>query len=340
MVSVPSEKLYNPGVSDISILPTPAEIRAADRKIAPHIRRTALRRSDSLSDFLGGDVWLKLECEQLTGSFKIRGATNVLGSFDEFARARGVVTASAGNHGLGIAAAAMKFGVTATVFAPHTAPAVKIAGIRALGASVDTSAATYDAAEALARADAQRTGATFVSPCCGRLLLAGQGTVALEVLEELILLRTVIVCVGGGGLVAGMAGMMHVEAPHARMIGAQSERTNAMALALASGLPTTIPDAPTLADGLAGQADAEMLAQGQAALQSIAVVREQDIASAIAFLWIEEGLRVEGAGAVGVAAALAGLVPKLEFPAVIVVSGRNIDEARHRDILEGRYEST
>jgi len=320
-----------------SILPSPAEIRAAAARIAPHIRRTPLRRSDSLSDFLGGDVWLKLECEQTTGSFKLRGATNVLASLDAAARAKGIVTASAGNHGLGIAAAAKAFGIAATVFVPRNAPAVKRDRIAGLGATVDASAAGYDAAESLARAHANRTGALFVSPCTGRTLLAGQGTGALEVLEEVPHLGSIVVAVGGGGLVGGIAGLLRAEAPRVRIVGAQSERTNAMALAMASGRATDIPDLPTLADGLAGLVDAEMLAQGKAALDEIVTVGEEDIASAIASLWIEEGVRAEGAGAAPVAAVLAGRLRRIAFPVVLVVSGGNIDEAKHRSVLEATH---
>jgi threonine dehydratase len=122
-----------------------------------------------------------------------------------------------------------------------------------------------------------------------------------------------------------------------RLVGAQSERTNAMAIALASGKPTEIPYLPTLADGLAGMADADMLAQAKAALDQIVVVTEDDVASAIAFLWIEEGLKVEGAGAVPVAAVMEGQVAKLEFPVAIVVSGGNIDDDKHRAVLDGKY---
>jgi threonine dehydratase len=320
-----------------SVLPSPEEIRAAAVRLAPYIRRTPLRRSEGLSEFMGGDVWLKLECEQLTGSYKIRGATNALTSLDPAVRARGVITASAGNHGLGVAAAAKELGIAATVYVPSTAPAIKRDRIVALGATVDETAPHYDAAEALARAHAARTGATFVSPCTGHVVLAGQGTVALEVLEDLPTVRTVIAAVGGAGLTGGIAGLLRAEAPSVRLVGAQSERTNAMAIALASGKPTEIPYLPTLADGLAGMADADMLAQAKAALDQIVVVTEDDVASAIAFLWIEEGLKVEGAGAVPVAAVMEGQVAKLEFPVAIVVSGGNIDDDKHRAVLDGKY---
>jgi threonine dehydratase len=321
--------------SDASILPSPNEIRAAASRIASAICQTPFYKSDGLSAFVGGDVWLKIESEQNTGSFKLRGATNALATLSDEERARGVVSASAGNHGLGIATAAKALGVQLTVFVPRTAPSIKRDRIADFGATVDASAAKYDDAELLARAYAARTGATFVSPCAGRQLLAGQGTVGLEILEALPALRTIIVPVGGAGLVGGIAGLLRVEAPTVRIVGAQSERTNAMTIAMKSGEPTDIPDLPTLADGLSGQADAEMLAQATAALDDIVASSEEDVASAIAYLWIEEGFRVEGAGAVGVAALLSGRVESLEFPVVVVVSGGNIDEAKHKAVLKG-----
>ena len=319
----------------MSVLPSPAEIRDAAQRIAASTVRTALRRSDLLSEFAGGEVWLKLECEQRTGSFKIRGATNALVCLTDAQRAAGVVTASAGNHGLGLATAAAALGVHATVFVPRSSPAVKREKIAATGAVIDATAEHYDAAELLARTYAAGHGAAFISPCTGRTLLTGQGTVALEIVEALPSVATIVAGVGGGGLVGGMGGLLRGDALRVRLIGTQSERTNAMALGLASGHPTDIPDLPTLADGLAGLVDAEMLAQGVAALDGIAVVPESAIASAIAMLWIEEGLKVEGAGAVGVAALLAGRLEAEPFPLVIVVSGGNIDAAVHARVLSG-----
>ena len=296
-----------------------------------------MRRSTGLSEFLGGDVWLKLECTQVTGSFKIRGATNVLASLDASARAKGVVTASSGNHGLGIATAARELGVAATVYLPRTAPAVKRDRIAALGATVDASAANYDAAESLAKADAARGNGAFVSPCTGATLLAGQGTVALEILDALPTLRTIVVPVGGSGLVSGIAGLLRAEAPGVRIIGAQSDRTNAMALALAAGRPTDTADRETLADGLSGRVDATIFAQGREAIDAMVVASEEDLADAIAFLWMEEGVKVEGAGAAGVAALLAGKLDGMEFPIAIVISGGNIDEAKHQAVLDATY---
>lgn len=322
----------------VSVLPSASLVRRAAERIAPHIARTPLVRSPGLSDFLGGDVWLKCECEQRTGSFKVRGAMNVVAQLGPAARAHGVVASSAGNHGAGLAAAAQAFGVPCTVFVPSLAPAAKRDRIAAAGATVDATAPHYDGAEALARAFAARTGAIFVSPCTGRELLAGQGTVALEIREDLPAVRTIVTNVGGGGLCGGMGGFLRDVAPHVALVGAQSAHTDAMARALATGAPADDPHRPTICDGLAGLVDAEMLAQGRASLARIAVVSEAAVRDTVAYLWIEEGYRVEGAGAAGVAALLAGVAGPIEFPCAVVLSGGNIDDALHQHIL-GRHVS-
>lgn len=319
---------------DQSILPRPSDVRAAASRIAGVVTHTPLIPSPALSAIAGGEVLLKLECQQVSGSFKIRGALNALLMLTPEERARGVVASSAGNHGRGIAMAAERLGVAATVFVPITAPAIKRDGIAAHGARVDATSANYDAAELAARRFASETGATFVSPCTGRSLLAGAGTVAKEVLDDLPTLRTMVVCVGGGGLVGGIGGYLRGMAPAVRIVGAQSVRTNAMARALESGMATDIPDQPTLADGLAGLVDAEMLAQGKAALDGIVTVEEAEIAEAIAWAYHEHGLTVEGAGAVGIAAVRSRRLKPQAFPVVITVSGANIDPAKWRGIVE------
>jgi threonine dehydratase len=319
----------------VSILPSAAEVRAAAARIAPFVRRTPLVLSPELSAFAGGEVYLKLECEQDGGSFKLRGALNALFALSEAERAAGVVASSAGNHGIGVAMAAERLGVAAAIFVPATAPAVKRAKITAHGAAVDASQPNYDAAEAAARAFAARTGATFVSPCTGRALLAGAGTVALEIITDLPDVRSLIVCVGGGGLVGGIGGYVRDAAAGVRILGAQSVATNAMALALEAGHGVDIPDLPTLADGLAGLVDDEMYQQGKAALDAIVTVEESEIAEAIAWLHRAHGLTVEGAGAVGVAALRSGRLKPQAFPVAVTVSGSNIDAATWEQLVGG-----
>lgn len=292
------------------------------------VRRTPLRHSPALSARAGGDVYLKIECLQEGGSFKLRGALNALLALDEHERAAGVVASSAGNHGIGIAMAADKLGVRATVFVPSYAPNVKREKIAGYGATIDATQVSYDAAEDAARAFATRTGATFVGPCTGRALLAGAGTVALEMFEDLPSLRTLVVCVGGGGLVGGIGGFVRDAAAGARILGAQSVRTNAMSLALQQGHAVDIPDLPTLADGLAGRVDDEMYRQGKAALDAMVTVEEEAIGEAMRYLRDAEGLTVEGSGAVGVAALRSGALKLQSFPAAITISGGNVDLQR------------
>jgi threonine dehydratase len=299
------------------------------------VRRTPLRRSDALSKIAGADVQLKLECSQLTGSFKIRGAFNAVAAMPLAERARGVVASSAGNHGLGVAYAAQYFRSPAMIFVPSTIPAVKRDGITRLGARMDSSQPHYDAAMAAAVAYGARERMRFLHPCLGDDLLAGQGTVAVEILEDEPNVRVVIVPVGGGGLAGGMAGYLRGTAPDVRVLGVQSATTDAMTQSLNAGRVVEIPVLPTLADGLAGQIDEAGLEIGRAALDGVEVVSEDDIARAIAWLADEEDLVVEGSGAVGVAALLTGALGKLDGPIVVVVSGGNIDPERHTRVRRG-----
>lgn len=317
------------------MLPTPTDVLAAADCLRGVIERTPLVRSPALSERAGADVYLKCEQRQRTGSFKIRGAYNALARLPEAVRRRGVVASSAGNHGLGLAWAARELGVRARIFVPATAPAVKREGIAALGAEMDTSQPDYDAAHRMAEAYAREHGMAFVNPCAGESLLAGQGTVGLEILEELPDLATLLVPVGGGGLIGGIAGYVRSTAPRVRLVGAQSVKTNAMAASLAAGRRMDVPVPATLADGLAGQIDDVGFAIGRAALDEIVTVTEQEIAAAIAWLSHEHDLRVEGSGAVGVAALLHQRLRAPASPVAVVLSGGNIDDVRWRAIVDG-----
>ncbi len=311
------------------------DVYAAARRIAGAVLHTELRRSAALSDAVGGDVYLKLENEQITGSFKLRGAFNALAVMDPAERARGVVTSSAGNHGLGVAQAARHFGAPATIFVPARAPDVKKRGIAALGATVDDGSADYDVAMATAKAFAAQRGARYINPCLGAALLAGQGTVGLEIITELPATGTIVLPVGGGGLLGGVASFVRRVAPAIRIVGAQSVHTAAMARSLEASRLVEIPSVPTLADGLAGQIDEDALDIGRHGLDQIVVLSEGEIATAIAWLARAESAVVEGSGAVGVAALLHHKVARLPAPVVVVVSGGNIDPAVHEDVMRG-----
>ena len=310
------------------MLPTPADVISAAYRLRGIIERTPLVHSPALSEATGVDVYLKCESLQRTGSFKIRGAYTALASLPAEVRARGVVASSAGNHGLGLALSAQLLGVRVRVFVPANAPAVKRDGILRHGAEVDQSQPDYDAAHAAAVAYATAHDMTFVNPCAGETLLAGQGTVALEIIEELPTLRTIVVPVGGGGLVGGIGALLRAVAPDVRIVGAQTENTNAMAASLAAGRRVDIELHPTMADGLAGQVEDEGFAIGQRTIDEVRVVTESEMENAIAWASREHGLRVEGSGAVGIAAMLASSRAAYDGPIAVVISGGNIDDAR------------
>ncbi len=321
---------YDPAMfSDLHL----QDVYAAADRIRGVARHTALRHSQSLTEHTGTDVYLKLECEQITGSFKLRGAYNALASLPADVRARGVVAASAGNHGLGIAYAARALGIPATLFIPSTAPAVKRDGIAALGATIDATSPDYDHAQARARTYAEQNGLPFVSATSDLQVVAGQGTTALEILEELRAVRTVLVPVGGAGLLGGIGSFLRAVAPEVRIVGVQGTRSAAMARSLEAGRVTPVPHELTLADGLAGDIDEFGFDIGKHALDVLAIVTEEEIEKAIGWLYAEEGLVVEGSGAVGVAALLQKKVYKPAGPVVVVLSGANIDASRHAEIV-------
>jgi threonine dehydratase len=312
---------------------TADDVVAAARRLAGVADLTPLVPSPALAAHVGGEVLLKLECLQRTGSFKIRGAYNTLATLTDAQRANGIVAASAGNHGLGCAWAARELGMACVVFVPMNAPMVKQRGIRELGATVDATAGDYDGAHALAVAQAEASDATYVSPTDGDALFAGQGTVAKEILDARPDIRSLVVCVGGGGLLGGMGRYVKAVAPHVRVVGAQSDQTTAMAESVKAGRLVEVPVPPTLADGLAGQIDAEGLAVGMSVMDEIVLVTEDEIGAAIAWMYREHGVVVEGAGAVGVAAVRSGKLAHLAGPVAVVVSGGNIDGERHSEVL-------
>jgi threonine dehydratase len=313
------------------------EVIAAGERLRPFIKRTPLVASPALSDVAGGPVFLKLENRQTTGSFKLRGAFNVLSTLDADTRARGVVASSAGNHGLGVAYAAKQLQIPATIFVPSSAPRVKRDGIAALGATLDTSQPHYDAAHAAAVQFASEHGATFVNPCAGEKLYAGQGTIALEILSEVPDLATLVVSVGGGGMLAGCASLVRAVSPGTRIVGAQSENTAAMSLSLAEGRVVEIDNLPTIADGLAGQIDDEGFEIGQHALDGIVTLTETEVARTIAWLWREHGERAEGAGACGVGAVWLRKLERIATPAAVIVSGGNIDDVKFEKLVDGDW---
>jgi threonine dehydratase len=199
---------------------------------------------------------------------------------------------------------------------------------------VDDHAADYDVAMVMAKEMAEERGATFINPCLGDTLLAGQGTVALEIIEDRPDIASIVTPVGGGGLLGGIGSFVRFVAPNVKIIGAQSVFTGAMAHSMAAGRVVQIDNKPTLADGLAGQIDDEALGIGRFSLDNIVMIEEAEIGATIAWLSRTQNVTAEGAGAVGVAAILHRKLPNLPTPAAVIVSGGNIDHARLAELLQ------
>jgi len=308
-----------------------AHLDHASRVVAEHARRTRCVEAPALGD----GVWLKLECEQDTGSFKLRGALAAVAALDERARARGVVTASAGNHGYGLARAGRRLGVPVTVFVAASTPAVKRDGIASAGATLEVvEAPGYDAVELRAKAAAEARGLAFVSPFDAPEIAAGNGgTVGLEVLEDVPGVRTVIAPVGGGGLVAGLAAARTHAGVDFALVGVQSEACPAMAVSLREGRARlTYAGEPTLAEGLEGGVGQRTFEIARDALARMETVSEAAIADAMRFAKRELDLTVEGSAAVGLAWVRAHR-DEVDGPVVVVVSGRNVDPATLERLL-------
>ncbi len=307
--------------------PTMGDVEAAAARISRSVAATPLLFSHWLSDICQGDVWLKLESVQRTGSFKIRGAANALLRLREQQPDVGtVVTASAGNHGLAMATAAADVGIAVRVHLPATAPAAKRDALRRLGATL-VEAATYDEAEANAQADVERTGAVFVSAYSHSDVIAGAGTITAEMFGVLPTLDAIVAPLGGGGLLSGEAIVAHGAAPGALVFGAEAAASPVFTGALRAGRPVTVDVAPTVADGLAGnmEPDSQTFPIVRDFVDRVVAVPEEAIRAAMREMAARERLIVEGAAATAIAAVATGLLPLSGRRAGIIVSGRNVD---------------
>ncbi|MBT0780393.1 hydroxyectoine utilization dehydratase EutB [Paracoccus sp. pheM1] len=306
------------------------DIRAAAERIRGHVIETPLVRDKALSARLGQPVWLKCEYRQTTGAFKLRGATNAILSLPPEALARGVVTASTGNHGRALAHAARALDVPATVCLSRLVPGNKVQAIRDLGAEVRITGASQDEAMAeVARAVAQE-GMTAIPPFDHKAVVAGQGTIGLEIGTP----ETVLVPLSGGGLAAGVAVAIKALAPGTRVIGLTMENGAAMAASLAAGHPVEVAETASLADSLGGGIGLQnrvTFALCRALLDDVILLTEAEIAQGIRHLG-RAGHVVEGAASVGTAALLAGKVVP-QGPTVCILSGANIDPALHARIM-------
>jgi threonine dehydratase len=319
------------------------DVRAARDLLAGVVRPTPLEYSRALSDRVGGPVHLKCENLQRAGSFKIRGAYTRMCRLSAQEKARGVVAASAGNHAQGVALAAQLLGISATVFMPTSAPIPKLLATRGYGADVELIGLSVDDALVRARQYAAETGAVLIHPFDHADIVAGQGTVGLEVLEECPDVQTVLVCTGGGGLLAGIATAIKGIRPDVRIVGVQAERAAAYPASLAAGRPVPLERMSTMADGIAVGCPGEVpYALVEALVDEVRTVDEDALSRALLFLLERAKLVVEPAGAAGVAAVLDD--PRaFDPPVVAVLSGGNIDPLlmlrviRHGMVAAGRY---
>jgi len=308
-----------------------ADVEAARRRLANGLRLTPCLIAPALSELTGIRLWLKREDLQRTGSFKERGARHALLCLDRDQRARGVVAASAGNHALGLAYHGAQLGVRITVVVPHNASAVKVARCRAVGATVVLQGADIDQALDHAVGLAADSGATLLHPFDDARVIAGQGTLGLELLEQVSDFDTVVLPVGGGGLLAGVATVIKALRPGVRLVAVEAANSAAFAAARAVGAPCRVTVRPTLADGLAVARSGDLpFAVAAPLVDEVVAVTEDEIAAAIVAL-ARRGIVAEGAGAAAFAAVLAGKVDA--GTAVLPVTGRNIDPRRHEQIV-------
>jgi threonine dehydratase len=305
---------------------TLADIEAARDVLADVVRRTPLERSRPLSAALGDvPVWLKLENFQRAGSYKIRGAYLRISRLSDAERDRGVVAASAGNHAQGVALAAEMLGAKATVFMPQGAPLPKVTATKGYGATIEYAGNTVDEALLAAQEFADRTGAVFIHPFDHRDIIAGQGTVGLEIVEQCPDVGTIVVGIGGGGLVSGLAVAAKARKPGVRVVGVQAAGAAAFPPSLAAGHPVRLTDMVTIADGIAvGRPGDLTFAHVDRFVDDIVTVSDEDISRALLTVLERHKLIVEPAGSVAVAALLSG-VAKVDGPVVAVLSGGNID---------------
>ncbi len=316
---------------------TADEIAAARRRLAGIIRPTPVEASPALAGRLGVLVALKLEHLQASGSFKFRGASNAVAALSEAQKAAGVVAVSTGNHGRGLARACAAAGVRCVVAMSRLVPANKVDAIRAEGAEVVITGDSQDAAQRAVDRLVAEEGMTMLPPFDHRDIIAGQGTLGLEMIEAMPEMETVLVQVSGGGLISGVAAAIRARAPGVRIVGVSMARGAAMAASLEAGRPVEVRELPTLADSLGGGIGLDnrhTYPMVRALVDEVVLLDEAEIAAGIRHCYWAERQIVEGSGAVGVAALLAGRV-RPAGPTMVLLSGGNIDTGLHHRVISG-----
>jgi len=315
------------------------EIRDARKAIAPFVVPTPLVRSQFLSNLCGGDVFLKLENLQVTNSFKIRGAFNRFLHLSLEEKSRGIVTASAGNHGQAVAFAARKLNFPAKIVVPKNTPRIKINGIKKYGVELVLFGDIYDAAEQKAKDLARKEGLVFVSPYNDESTIAGHGTIGLEIIDALPNVDTVIVPVGGGGLISGISIALKSIKPSVHVIGVQSEASPIMYESLKAGKIVDARIAESLAEGLSGGIEKGSLTFkiAQEFVDEMLLVKEETIRRAVYLLWDSEKQVVEGSGAAAIALILENKRVFAGKTVVSVITGGNIEAELFQSILASEH---
>jgi threonine dehydratase len=313
------------------------EIERARNAIAATIRATPVNVSPVLSDLAGVPVYLKLEHMQITGSFKLRGASNAVASLSDEERRRGVVGVSTGNHGRGLAYAARAAGVKCIICMSRLVPQAKIDGIKAQGAEVRIVGQSQDEAQLEVDRLVAEDGMTMIPPFDHRKIIAGQGTLGLELLEQVPDLATVLVPLSGGGLISGVAAALKAKRPEVRIVGISMERGAAMHECLKAGKPVQVEELATLADSLGGGIGLNnrlTFAMTRDLVDDVVLVSETEIAAAIRHAYWQERQIIEGSGSVGISALLARRIES-DGPIVAILSGGNIDMNQHHRVISG-----
>jgi threonine dehydratase len=318
--------------------PDMTTVLKARARLSGRIQLTPTVESRSLSARLDAPVLLKLEQRQTTGSFKLRGAMNAVLSLSEEERARGVTAASTGNHGRGLAYAAKATGARAVICMSELVPQNKVEGIKRLGAEIRIVGKSQDDAQVEVDRLVAEEGLTMLPPFDHPQIIAGQGTLGLEMLEQAPELETVLVPLSGGGLISGVALALKTLKPSIRVVGVSMERGAAMDESLKAGKPVFVEELPTLADSLGGGIGLKnryTFAMVRELVDEVILLTEEEIAAAIRHAYWEEQEVVEGSGAVGIGAVLAGKLENAGGPVGLLLSGRNIDMGLHHKLVSG-----
>lgn len=313
-------------------------IREARNRISPFIHQTPLTRCRTLSDMTGKDIYFKLENMQKTGSFKVRGSGNKIYSLTDEERAAGVVSASAGNHAQGVAMAAHACGVPAIVVMPTQAPEMKIKATEEYGAKVVLYGNNYDEAYAHACDLQNHRGMTFVHAFDDEDVIAGQGTIALEILSKLFDVDAIVAPIGGGGLLAGLAIAAKEHNPRIQVIGVQAAGAPSMVHSLEKGHVSSLANVKTLADGIAVKKPGDLTFRYiKKYVDDVVLVTEDDLTEGILFMLERGKMITEGAGVAGVAAVLADKIQTSAQRIALVVSGGNIDPLFLSQLISNHY---